>query len=418
MKKWFWAVTAAVAVVFAAMPALMQEKEERNMAMISSEKALEDYDYMWKVLEENYPFLKLAERKYLLSADALKKNYRSQIEALGEGWIDFDVFYGLMEQCVGKFQGLGHLRLFTPAAYEEAVRACEEAERQGMRDAFTDWCKTIYDDPVVKKRYNYLKTLYPTISGTSGISEKENLIFKEIDEKTAYVKIKSFALHRVEKDRESLEQWFIDNARTENLIIDISENGGGTDYYWMELLVAPNIDRPMESEAYYVTPYGEESREPYAAMGITEDSFERDLDALRALPAINEEDLEGIRYYRKTRRGVVPASDQRICEGRFFVLTGEKTYSAAEGFAMFCKDTGFATLVGENTGGDGGGNNVFPAALPNSGLIIFYRAMHSLNPDGSSNVEFGTTPDVMADRKTTGEISYLGICLDYIRNME
>ena len=94
------------------------------------------------------------------------------------------------------------------------------------------------------------------------------------------------------------------------------------------------------------------------------------------------------------------------------------TGSASEGFAIFCKATGFAVLVGENTLGDGGGANVFLAKLPNSGLIMKYRAMHVLNPDGSSNVEFGTTPDIKAKRNTRGEISYLGLCLDYIESLE
>ena len=415
MKKLFLGIAAAAALGFAAVSGMMNGQENKDMAVISLAEALEDYEYMWKVLEEDYALSKVAERKYLLSMDALKENYRKQIEALGEKQVDFMAFYGLLETCVGKFQGLGHLALLGPDAYAEiATPGLTYMET----DPFGMWCLTICDDPVVKERYAYLETQYPKTAGTSKAADEENLTFREIDDDTAYVKIKSFRTDHIEEDREMLGRWFRENAGKENIIIDISENGGGSDLYWMELLVAPNIDSPMGYEKCYVTPYGEESREPYAAMGLTEETFETDFDVLRALPNINEDDLKGMRYYRKQRLTVSPLSDQKVCKGRFFVLAGKMTGSASEGFAIFCKATGFAVLVGENTRGDGGGANVFLAKLPNSGLIMKYRAMHVLNPDGSSNVEFGTTPDVKAKRNTRGEISYLGLCLDYIESLE
>ena len=82
---------------------------------------------------------------------------------------------------------------------------------------------------------------------------------------------------------------------------------------------------------------------------------------------------------------------------------------------MFCKNTKFATVVGENTGGDGGGRNVCVVKLPVSGLLLRFRAMHVLNPDGSSNVESGTVPDVVPEIKGRKDTSYLGLCLDYIK---
>ena len=38
-----------------------------------------------------------------------------------------------------------------------------------------------------------------------------------------------------------------------------------------------------------------------------------------------------------------------------------------------------------------------------------------LNPDGSSNVESGTVPDVVPEIKGRKDTSYLGLCLDYIK---
>jgi len=44
--------------------------------------------------------------------------------------------------------------------------------------------------------------------------------------------------------------------------------------------------------------------------------------------------------------------------------------------------------------------------------------MHGLNVDGSSNIEFGTTPDVIFKGVSRKNVSYLGVCMDYIESLE
>lgn len=52
--------------------------------------------------------------------------------------------------------------------------------------------------------------------------------------------------------------------------------------------------------------------------------------------------------------------------------------------------------MGYQTGGDGyNGGTPMMTALPHSGLVFFYRMGYGINEDGSSNVEFGTLPDVV-----------------------
>ena len=82
--------------------------------------------------------------------------------------------------------------------------------------------------------------------------------------------------------------------------------------------------------------------------------------------------------------------------GRIWVLVDESVYSASESFAMFCQQTGFATLVGRQTGGDGIGIDPVYLQLPNSGILVQYTPLFGLNPDGSSNEEVGTTPDLVS----------------------
>ncbi|MFQ7454202.1 MAG: S41 family peptidase [Flavonifractor plautii] len=94
---------------------------------------------------------------------------------------------------------------------------------------------------------------------------------------------------------------------------------------------------------------------------------------------------------------VEPAAKPSPFRGRIWVLVDESVYSASESFVLFCQQTGFATLVGRTTGGDGiGAMDPVYLQLPNSGILIQYTVPFGLNPDGSSNEEMGTTPDLVS----------------------
>lgn len=395
----------------------------KNVETISMKDALSDYDYMWEVLEENYPLLGVAERKYGLSMDALKANYRNQIEALGQNQIDFCEYYLKMRECIGKFKSLGHLSLLSPLAYQAYIAEAENAKQDNRMGDLWQWQYEQYQDQTVKARYAYLMEKYGTGSNGhigSGIqASTENLIFKDVNEETGYVRINSFSSSNIRKDQDKLHAWFTENTDKKNIIIDITGNGGGSDNYWLYLIVIPNIDDTITYTSYYITPYGEGSREQFTLKGIGTEDLNPNLNDLLKLPNINKDDLSKAKYYVERTISVEPEYDKKVCSGRFFLLVDENVYSAADGFAQFCKATGFATVVGKETAGDGGGADVFMLKLPKSGLILRYRAMHGLNADGSSNVEFGTTPDVVyAGTLDAKKVSYLNVCLDYIDDLD
>jgi len=97
----------------------------------------------------------------------------------------------------------------------------------------------------------------------------------------------------------------------------------------------------------------------------------------------------------------MPSEDSVRYAGHIWVLTGRKTYSASDEFSIFCKNTGFATLVGATTGGNGAGWAPLWFALPNSGLVISYEAYHAFNDDGTCNAIVGTKPDIEAKEGQT-----------------
>lgn len=77
-----------------------------------------------------------------------------------------------------------------------------------------------------------------------------------------------------------------------------------------------------------------------------------------------------------------------------YLLVDGEVFGSAEKFAAFAKDTGFATLVGETTGGGMSFEEIPITNIPYGGFIISYSREMVLNSDGTVNMETGTTPDV------------------------
>jgi len=71
---------------------------------ISKEEFLEDYDYLWNVLEENYMFFDLLASNGF-DKEYVKNKYRNTIHA-NTTLIDY---YQMMRKMINEFQGEGHL---------------------------------------------------------------------------------------------------------------------------------------------------------------------------------------------------------------------------------------------------------------------------------------------------------------------
>lgn len=217
---------------------------------------------------------------------------------------------------------------------------------------------------------------------------KDNIEIKKINENTHYVNINSF----LEKDREALLDLYDKLDEDDNLIIDIRNNGVGSDMYWMRNIVLPNIDREY-SYNYYVL---------FNNTDLIRDSIDGEYKTgtsmLQGLPKFNADEFNEDVLVGENQIFIAPDETSKPFGGNIYILVGENVYSAADGFARFSKLSGFGTTVGHITKGDGGGGaNPIYFSLPNSGLILGFRISYTLNEDGSSNVEFGTTPEYLID---------------------
>ena len=89
----------------------------------------------------------------------------------------------------------------------------------------------------------------------------------------------------------------------------------------------------------------------------------------------------------------IEPSDSIGYEGKVYVLIDDTVVSAADSFALFCKATGFATLVGTPTSGSAG-EMIGPVTLPASKMMLSVGTSFVLNPDFTPQHGTGTIPDV------------------------
>ena len=92
-------------------------------------------------------------------------------------------------------------------------------------------------------------------------------------------------------------------------------------------------------------------------------------------------------------------------KGKIYLLVDKHVFSASEQFTSFAKSTGFATLVGEKTGGDGIGFEPVICSLPNSGYLFRFSQEMGLTSSGSCNFENKTDPDIVVQPEKKSNIS-------------
>lgn len=174
------------------------------------------------------------------------------------------------------------------------------------------------------------------------------------------------------------------------LIIDIRGNLGGSDRYWQGI-VSKLIKNDIKVNGYRIYRNNSEIVKKYT------DVRNIKLEPIENLP-INvkqnapEETLKKFSDFENTSYTIKDNSDLKF-KGNIYLLIDEKIYSSSESFSMFCKETKFATLIGQTTGGDGGGLDPVLIKLKNSGLIVRMASGMYLNKDGICDEEFKTTPD-------------------------
>lgn len=230
------------------------------------------------------------------------------------------------------------------------------------------------------------------------------------EQNAAYVRIKQMT--NDPDDGKELLSFFagLEERGYEHCIIDIRGNTGGDTMHWMAYIVGPNFAEMPRCDFYQLLK-GDYAREYAECYGISARPISE--LPLEELPELCPEDLEGVDSFLVMENGTMKitygAFEPPLYTGRFWLLTDGLVYSSSDSLAADAKASGFATLVGERTGGNGIGYSPVIRCLPNTGICFRYDSGLGLNPDGSANSEVGTAPDYECESGTA-----LDYCLELI----
>ena len=327
----------------------------------------EDYEFLWKTLEESYPYYSYLEESGL-DLNEIKERYSNKVESV-------DDFRDNITAMFAEMGNFAHLNVVTPELFRSYYYIYVQGtdEQSPFRDVLTDErLADMYD--IDEERPQEKSSALP----------KPQVLYYD-DGKIIYLEIPTFAQEVSERDKNILSDALREHPDAENIIIDITKNTGGSDYYWVNNLVAP-LGKQYEFSFRSFLKSSEITDSYYAGAELQDVS---DMDVPEWVETCNL-DKCFISNWTVPEEGFQPEKDVKV-----WVLTSDNVFSASDKFACFCKSTGFATIVGTQTSGDGLGSTPVLVLLPYSGVLVRFSAMAGENPDGSMNAREGTKPDIL-----------------------
>lgn len=398
----------------------MSDEQKNWMGGLDEARRLEDFASLCDGLRENYPYLVLAKRQAGADIDVLEETYREKVKSCTND----NEFYEALNDFVGEFAGTGHLDLWG-RRYESEL---ESWRKIGEDLALKDKCEpyiAALDNPVSHKTYASMTAFYQEVdrqvqermSEEPADDEREkkaeeggkdkgavlqteyeteaNVVTRILEPgKTAYISIGVFDHEQMEADRGILLPFYEEIWDYDNLMIDITDNPGGSMSYFNDLVAAPLTKETLTVPTYQFFKKGQNNgRFLKIKEGIASGAYQH-VRNLPDLPELNREDVADCAYFMREDYTVHPLGSG--FDGKIWLLVSSTNYSSSEYAAMFSKATGFATLVGENTSGDGIGTDPVYLILPNSGLVVQYSPMYGVTADGTGSEEYGTVPDIVS----------------------
>lgn len=413
----------------------MTDEQKNWMGGLSGEQRLADFESLCDGLRDNYPYVTLARRQAGADLDALETAYRAKVE----GCANDDAFYEVLKDFVREFSYTGHLDLWGRRYESELASAREFVKEPGQEKRYKPYVDTL-DNPVSRKTYAAMTAYYGEVDrlteekraaendGSRGESTEAeaagetdaveeampaNVETKILEPgKTAYIFIDAFDYEQMETDRSVLLPFYEKVRDYDNLIIDITNNLGGSMSYFDELVAAPLTKETLTVPGYQLFKDGENNRAFLYVEESVSSGLYQPVSELPPMPKLNQEDAADCDWFLREDYTVEPTGEG--FDGKIWLLVSENNYSSSEYAAMFSKASGFATLVGQTTRGDGIGTDPAYLILPNSGLVVQYSPMYGVTADGTGSEEHGTEPDFVSPE---GE-SALETCLGQIETRE
>ena len=470
-----------------------------NPEDLSTEEWMEDFNYLYNYVKENYPYLWVKERTHGYNWLDLNNQFEEQI-SMAENSQDFlDVIISAVQALQNRHTIVSNpstirtkkvdtqegslSKIFTDEVidasdywthYFNLAMSTRYQRRYNVLIAYNkgeykviandnSWIQLHGEDIVVKKindipidqavmecfdkdyldydfqlDKNYLWAIYPKHFGDDAVFTLENSAGQEWQEtfsvqsgsstipyqypsllvnttiieegNIAYLYVGSFTTSRVEQYYDQVLDFYSQIEDYDHLIIDIRGNTGGFYSVWIDGIVSPLIKEDIFHEQFFAYRTGEVITNLFSSFlneKVSKNQF-------TYLPSeVYTDDFEVYRNYMTYR----PIGEVDF-KGQIILLVDNMVFSAAEGFANFCKEKNFATIYGTATGGDG--IMLYPMyfVLPNSKLVVEFASALGLDCNGYPNEEVRTQPDVYYESDFGNFNELINFAIDDIKQLD
>lgn len=419
-------------------------KQLTSEEQLTIEDFLYDFDYLMQTMEDTFPYFGVAERRLGVDIRALGKETRAIIENYPYSLEGFANELGISSEdmpdlnehifwSIIRYEFFSH---FTPFAHSlvtnfRGYNYNKPYYTSALSPYNTPNNYHAFNNSVSQRFYQEQEALFNTIADEEGplfqfifrgeppVHPPHSRVKTEIieEDRIAYLNVQSFSDFNL-NTTDTLRKFYRDIQKYEHLIIDIRDNYGGSVDFWRMYIMKPlwpdrNHMPDMPLYAFYRgSKLGKSlaennlKNEAQHSRNLPETDYlltVREIMEVNNLPRINEEDVQdlayGVRYNTSISniewRHMHQLGFRNISDypfgGKIWLLTNGNNYSAAALFARHAKEMGFATLVGEQTGG-AYATYVANFTLPNTGIILRWDIDYLTDSYGLALNEFPTTP--------------------------
>lgn len=353
----------------------------------------QDYDQFWEILENCHPFL-VSDKANTARLQQLREENRDLIGSRVQDAAGFYVALGYLCRALGFSGGL------TPL-YTEWYEGLADAVLPGSPAA------DLLMNP--QTAYTYKQILETKPQGSAEIPVLPGTDYYE-DARAVYCRVPNAAPSFspfAEPKAIDIAQLAAKYPDAEHIIIDMTGNRASFSTRWMQQIVSAFKEPVTWKETVYLRM--SDAAAPWYAEDTLLPIDENAPKAIRELPFT----------YKIEREYKMPLDDDTGLQIEKplhrWLLTDYLTYAGADQMARFCKRTGWATVVGFDTGGRGAFiEGPILMRLNHTGLLITMRVECGVNADGTLNAGYGTKPDYPSKPNETP----LDTCLMMIKNNE
>ena len=362
-----------------------------------------DFGYMLNTIEQNFPYLGIAQRELGVCFDEISENVFEIL--LNEEIEDAEHFAQILQtNFFAPFRHIGHLSIQSrdtlhlilgnvkrgPINYNGEFMYMHGYELTYWGQKFEAVARSVQ----AQRFYGFIDVELGEYE--AGMIIQNNLTTQILSSDVAYVRVNRFWHYNIEHDMNIMRNFYAQIREHGHLIIDLRGNGGGFTRYFTQLFMAPNIAYDVEITGINALVMDGARNRAWLDRQIKDDYIFAGTTTQRVpIENLNLPYLQNAYKfdYAVTRPIRISSTGEMLFDGKIWVLVDASSASAVEYAAIYAMAADFATVVGEPTRGVTGGWFAGFFALPNTGIVVRYDFGYFVDNYGRAIDEFGVMPN-------------------------